>query len=53
MAVERGGECVKGDANDASVNMSGDNAGEGRRALSMSEAAAKADVAAAEDGDDA
>jgi hypothetical protein len=45
--------CVKGDANDASLNRSGDNAGEGRRALSMSEAAAKTVAAAAGDGDDA
>ena len=42
---------MKGDAKDASLNIIGDNAGEGRRALSMREAAAN--VADAEDPDDA
>lgn len=50
-AAQIGGSEVKGDAKDASLNNIGDNAGEGRRALSMREAAAN--VADAEDTDEA
>ncbi len=51
MAADRGGTEVKGDEKDFSLNMSEERAGEGRRALSISEAAAKA-VAATDDDDD-
>ena len=50
-AAQRGGSEVNGEAMDVSLNIIGDNAGEGRRALSMREAAAN--VADAEDPDDA